>query len=286
MFFLNDICVTILLQPCFFLVIGLKLVHIEALAVPRDVGEMAHPVAGDQDPAVAAEHQVEHDVPMPEDEEIDIRVRLQVFLGEGHQILARLALVFVLFLFREAAFPAAERPAQGEPEGPAGVDPGVEPLAETVAEDAPHQAERPAAVVHLVAMPQEETLAQQIDGERVAMDDGADLAGQVVEHPDVENKLKLCTLQLEEGKNFSEVVESANLFSDFDLQMIRTGTRTGQLEAVLRYLDSDYNRRSYDIIQNFISRLEPTIILVLAIATGMVLLSVMLPLVGILSSIG
>lgn len=112
------------------------------------------------------------------------------------------------------------------------------------------------------------------------------LAQEVVEHPDVENKLKLCTLQLEEGKNFSEVVESANLFSDFDLQMIRTGTRTGQLEAVLRYLDSDYNRRSYDIIQNFISRLEPTIILVLAIATGMVLLSVMLPLVGILSSIG
>ena len=134
MFFLNDIYVTILLQPRFFPVIGLELVHIEALPVPRDVGEMAHPVAGDQDPAVAAEHQVEHDMPVAEDKIVDIRMGFQVFLGESHQVFARLALVFVLFLFREAAFPAAERPAQGKAECPAGMDPGVEPLAETVAE--------------------------------------------------------------------------------------------------------------------------------------------------------
>lgn len=137
------------------------------------------------------------------------------------------------------------------------------------------------------SIPKIATLAIEVGGflSGVDLKSSFTLAQDVLEHPEVKNKLELCTLQLEEGKNFSEVVESDNLFSDFDLQMIRTGTRTGQLEAVLRYLDSDYNRRSYATIQNFISRLEPTIILVLAISTGMVLLSVMLPLVGILCSI-
>ena len=162
-----------------------KLFQEKVLAIEHGIREVGNPIPQDKHTRSAAQHQVEHDVPMPEDEEIDIRVRLQVFLGEGHQILARLALVLALLLLLQSAPAAAERPAEGEAEGPPRVDAGVEPLAETVAEDAPHQAERPAAVVHLVAMPQEETLAQQIDGERVAMDDGADLAGQVVEHPDV-----------------------------------------------------------------------------------------------------
>lgn len=39
-------------------------------------------------------------------------------------------------------------------------------------------------------------------------------------------------------------------------------------------------------MDNMISRLEPTMVAVLAVAVGLVLLSVMLPLAGVLSSVG
>lgn len=112
------------------------------------------------------------------------------------------------------------------------------------------------------------------------------LAQSVVGNQQVEDKIEQCAYELEQGKNFSEAIEQSNLFTDFDLQMIRTGTRTGQLEEVLQYLDEDYNRKTYDSIQSLISRLEPIIVLVLAASTGLVLISVMLPLIGVLSSIG
>ena len=116
--------------------------------------------------------------------------------------------------------------------------------------------------------------------------DACTLAESVVTNPSIQTKIKQCSLALRNGKSFSESVEEAGLFSDFDLQIVKTGTTTGQLEPVLRHLDEDYDRRTYESIQNLISRLEPTIVLILALATGLVLLSVMLPLVGVLSAIG
>ena len=68
--------------------------------------------------------------------------------------------------------------------------------------------------------------------------------------------------------------------------MIRISSRAGQLERVMNDLAEEYDRKSEDRIDSLIARLEPTIVSVLAIAVGLVLLSVMLPLAGILSSIG
>ena len=61
----------------------------------------------------------------------------------------------------------------------------IEPLAKTITKQFAHQAKSFATVVHLVAMPQEETFAQQVDGQYIAMDHRPDLLGQVIKHPDV-----------------------------------------------------------------------------------------------------
>ena len=51
-------------------------------------------------------------------------------------------------------------------------------------------------------------------------------------------------------------------------------------------LAEEYDRKASETIDNLIARLEPTIVSVLAVAVGLVLLAVMLPLAGVLSSIG
>lgn len=118
------------------------------------------------------------------------------------------------------------------------------------------------------------------------MAEGCRMAASLVDNASVLPGVRACEKELEAGKAFYDSIEPSGLFSGFDLQMIRIGSRAGQLETVMRELEEDYDERSADALDSLIARLEPAIVSVLAVAVGLVLLSVMLPLAGILSSIG
>ena len=51
-------------------------------------------------------------------------------------------------------------------------------------------------------------------------------------------------------------------------------------------ISEDYEQQADTSIDNMIARLEPTMVAVLAIVVGLILLSVMLPLAGVLAGIG
>lgn len=118
------------------------------------------------------------------------------------------------------------------------------------------------------------------------INEGFKLAEPLVDNTAVLKGIHTCQRSLAEGRSFYEAVKDAGLFSGFDLQMVRVGSRTGQLENIMKKLADDYDRKSVEAIDGLVARLEPTIVSVLAVAVGLVLLSVMLPLVGVLSTIG
>ena len=98
---------------------------------------------------------------VPEDKEVDIRVCLEVIFCELDHIFMVLSLVFgcIPFMFFQPAFAAAERPSESESERPPGMDAGIQPLAEFIAEKGAEETERLAAIVHLVAVPEEKPFA-------------------------------------------------------------------------------------------------------------------------------
>lgn len=118
------------------------------------------------------------------------------------------------------------------------------------------------------------------------MEEGLRMAEGLVDNKNVEAGIKSCREALASGKSFFESVKDAALFSGFELQLVRVGSRAGQLEHVMNELSEDYDKKASEAIDSLIARLEPTIVSVLAVAVGLVLLSVMLPLAGILSTIG
>ena len=67
------------------------LLHKEVLSVKHSVGEERNPIAEDGHACRAAEHKVELDVAVSEDEEIDVGVRLQIFLSVDNKVLLVLA---------------------------------------------------------------------------------------------------------------------------------------------------------------------------------------------------
>ena len=68
--------------------------------------------------------------------------------------------------------------------------------------------------------------------------------------------------------------------------MMQIGFRTGSLDEVMRKVADQYEEEADTAIQNTLSVLEPTLVAILAVVVGIILLSVMLPLVGIMSGIG
>lgn len=118
------------------------------------------------------------------------------------------------------------------------------------------------------------------------LEKGLELAADLVENPVVEEKIKTCGSQLEDGAGYYEAMKNTGLFKGFSIQMIKVGTRSGRLDEVMAQISEGYEEEADAAIGHMINRFEPTMVAVLAVAVGLVLLSVMLPLVGVLSAIG
>lgn len=95
-----------------------------------------------------------------------------------------------------------------------------------------------------------------------------------------------CVEQIKEGESLSQTVMQAGIVTGFYGRMLYIAERTGNTDEALAKIASQADEEITMKIQNVVSILEPTLVAVLSILVGGVLLSVMVPLMGILSSIG
>lgn len=118
------------------------------------------------------------------------------------------------------------------------------------------------------------------------LDKGMDLAAELVDNERVAKQIETCSQQLQSGESYYQSMKDTGLFSGFYVQMIKVGSRSGHLDQVMEEISHDYEEMADTAIDTMIARFEPTVVAALAVSVGLVLLSVMLPLVGILSAIG
>ena len=93
--------------------------------------------------------------------------------------------------------------------------------------------------------------------------------------------------QTERGKEILTFLykdmEESGLFKAMELRLISLGFQAGASDEVMEKLAEQYEEKSTDSVSHIVSILEPTIVIVLSILVGLVLLSVMMPLLGLLS---
>ena len=116
-------------------------------------------------------------------------------------------------------------------------------------------------------------------------DEALEMTSNVLDDREAAEKVKKIRTSLEEGSTFAEAVTGANLFDDLHNRMITMGSATGQEDQVLGKLASLYEEQVEDGITRLVAIIEPTLVALLSIVIGAVLLSVMLPMAGILTSL-
>lgn len=118
------------------------------------------------------------------------------------------------------------------------------------------------------------------------LEKGMALAKELVENSKVAEQIQKCSEDLEVGTSYYQAMKETGLFSGFHIQMIKVGSRSGRLDDVMEEISKSYEHQADESIDNMIARFEPTMVAILAVAVGMILLSVMLSLAGVLSAIG
>ena len=102
----------------------------------------------------------------------------------------------------------------------------------------------------------------------------------------VDEKHKKCVELLDSGKTLSESLCGAGILSPQDGKMLSVGSVSGKADLAM----SEIARRSdidvRDSIDRIVGRVEPTLVILSSVIVGVILLSVMLPLMGIMTSIG
>ena len=117
------------------------------------------------------------------------------------------------------------------------------------------------------------------------MDEALDMTSNVLTDREAAAKVEQIRKSLDDGSTFAEAVTNAQLFNDLHNRMVTMGSATGREDQVLSKLADLYEEQVEDGITRLVAIIEPTLVAMLSIVIGAVLLSVMLPMAGILSSL-
>lgn len=117
-------------------------------------------------------------------------------------------------------------------------------------------------------------------------DHGLDLAAELVNNPHMEEKIRKCKEHIKHGEGFSRSLLLSGIFSQIYASWITIGFKTGSMDDVMRQICESYEEDTDERLHHFISILEPTLVIILCLFIGLILISFLLPLLGIMSTIG
>ena len=117
-------------------------------------------------------------------------------------------------------------------------------------------------------------------------DQSLEMVSRLVDHPVIQEKIRNIQALILEGTSFADAVSQTNMFSGIYARMVSIGYKTGAMDDVMKQISVQYDEEIDSRMSDLVAKLEPTLVAILSIIVGLILLSVMLPLMGIMSNIG
>ncbi|MDL2324146.1 type II secretion system F family protein [Ruminococcaceae bacterium OttesenSCG-928-A16] len=112
-----------------------------------------------------------------------------------------------------------------------------------------------------------------------------DRATALVQDKTIQKNLPACKKMVEEGEDIGKALVASGVLVGFEARVLLSAARAGQTSIVLSRLAEHYAQQADAGIEGILSMLEPALVGILSVAIGVILLSVMLPLTGVMSAI-
>ncbi len=114
---------------------------------------------------------------------------------------------------------------------------------------------------------------------------GMDMAQGLIDNPAYVKKINACRKAMEGGAAAGEAIMQAQLFGRRYAQMAVIADKSGRMDEMMEQIADQYQDEIDAEIGSAIALIEPTIVIILSVIVGIVLLSVMLPLMGIMAEL-
>ena len=112
-----------------------------------------------------------------------------------------------------------------------------------------------------------------------------DLASEMNHDPALGEKLIQARDLLHSGEDLAEALRQTGILRGAFGRQVLMGRRTGSLDAALSQISQDCREEADLAIDNAIASIEPVMVLSLSILVGILLLSILLPMLGLLSTL-
>ena len=116
-----------------------------------------------------------------------------------------------------------------------------------------------------------------------AVENAAALSGG---NKSIDKKHQKCLELLTSGSSLSDALLNAGILNRQDSKMLSVGARSGKMELAMAEVARRNERKTQDKIDRVVGKVEPTLVMISSVIIGVILLSVMLPLMGIMTAIG
>lgn len=110
-----------------------------------------------------------------------------------------------------------------------------------------------------------------------------------VDHAPLQKQLRYAQEEMVDTskmKSLAQAIYDNQIYEPVYARMLIVGTRSGSIESVLTYLSDAFMDDSVNQIDGLIDSIEPTLAAFLTVSVGTTLIAVMLPLIGIMGSLG
>ena len=116
------------------------------------------------------------------------------------------------------------------------------------------------------------------------IDEAFALLGTIITNRRALKKIRLVGENVTVGGSFSQAVVMSGIFDGMPERMVAVGEKTGNVGEVMQEISNIYEDETSIALNNLVSTIEPVMVAFLAVVTGMIMLVIMLPLLGIISA--
>lgn len=120
----------------------------------------------------------------------------------------------------------------------------------------------------------------------LTLEQGLEKARLMLAQNKLDKNIEQCGYFMEQGQTFAKAAENAGVFGGLETGLLAAGFKAGASDTVMLELARRYHNQTEDILFRIMARLEPILVILLVLVVGMLLLSVMLPLLAMMNAIG
>ena len=119
------------------------------------------------------------------------------------------------------------------------------------------------------------------------LEEALDLSAGLLEGvPGAKEKCDSCRDMLMEGSALSDALKTSGLLPEAECRLLASAVKSGSTDRCIADIAERMSYKSERAISGLVSRIEPTLVIVGCLLVGLILFSVMMPLLNIMSSIG